>query len=376
MRLLFLCCLIVGTPLLAAPIQLKLLEWGYLPAGYEQQFADYARANGMEVTVSRVEPLLTDFDSVYRALRTRSADVVIPTSYFYKAHHHPLFKLLLPIDFSRLSHYPELKPTLRNTEYDKQGERNYSVPFTYAMFSLAYDSKQIAQAPTSWQVLADDLPQGQFAVFCDQFEPLLFSVLLSLGKSPALFASGEMLADQPLQQEVERLLTRRLKSSRGFWFNQTNSCEALSQQRLATTWGLELVECNRQNGQQWRIAMVQEGAIYALDALSIARHVKDDPDKLKAAYLLIDFLLSAPLQSRMLVGTPTISSSNLAARPPLTPEEQAVLPERVMPEFDERLLVPALPAHIKNRYKRMVQQALVASGKAELAKQCPWDVEN
>ncbi len=213
-------------------------------------------------------------------------------------------------------------------------------------------------------------------MFCDQFEPLLFSVLLSLGKSPALFASGEMLADQPLQQEVERLLTRRLKSSRGFWFNQTNSCEALRQQRLATTWGLELVECNRQNGQQWRIAMVQEGAIYALDALSIARHVKDDPDKLKAAYLLIDFLLSAPLQSRMLVGTPTISSSNRAARPPLTPEEQAVLPERAMPEFDERLLVPALPAHIKNRYKRMVQQALVASGKAELAKQCPWDVEN
>ena len=122
--------------------------------------------------------------------------------------------------------------------------------------------------------------------------------------------------------------------------------------------------------------MVQEGAIYALDALSIARHVGDDPARLKAAYLLVDFLLSAPLQRQMLVGTPTISASNMASRPPLSPQEQAVLPDRPLPEFDERLLVPALPAHIKNRYKRMVQQAIVASGKEGLVKQCPWDLDN
>ncbi|MFB2866009.1 spermidine/putrescine ABC transporter substrate-binding protein [Aeromonas sp. MdU4] len=374
MRLLSLCWLLAATPALAAPVQLKLLEWGYLPAGYEQQFADYARANGVEATVSRVEPLLTDFDSVYRALRTRSADVVIPTSYFYKAHHQPLFKLLLPIDFSRLHHYGEVKPALKNTEYDKQGERNYSVPLTIGMFSLAYDSKQVSEPPTSWRVLADSAESGQFAEFCDQFEPLLFSVLLSLGKSPALFASGEMLADQSLQQEVEQQLTRRLQASRGFWFNQTNRCEDLRQQTYATTWGLELVACNEQNHQQWRIARVQEGAIYALDALSIARHVADDPERLKAAYLLLDFLLSAPLQRQMLAGIPTLSASNIASRPPLSPQEQAVLPDRPLPAFDERLLVPALPAHIKNRYKRMVQQAISASGKESLSKQCPWDL--
>ncbi len=371
--LVLLACCCMGSAL-AAPVQLRLLEWGYLPAGYEQQFAEYAKREGVEATVTRIEPLLTDFDSVYRALRTRSADVVMPTSYFYKAHHQPLFKLLLPIDFGRLRHYQEVRPALKNTEYDKLGERNYSVPFSYAMFSLAYDSKLENTPPTSWQALAEPTRQGQFAVFCDQFEPLLFSVLLSLGKSPALFASGEMLADSPLQNEVEGQLTRRLKASRGFWFNQANRCEDLRHQRLATTWGLELVECNRQNGQQWRIAMVREGAIYALDALSIARDVGDDPVRLKAAYLLIDFLLSEPLQSRMLMGTPTVSGSNGSTRPPLTPEEQAVLPPQALPEFDERLLVPALPAHIKNRYKRMVQQALVSSGKEGLAKVCPWDL--
>jgi spermidine/putrescine transport system substrate-binding protein len=363
------------TPALAAPVQLKLLEWGYLPAGYEEQFADYARANGVNATVSQVKPLLTDFDSVYRALRTRSADVVIPTSYFYKAHHQPLFKLLLPIDFSRLRYYNEVKAKLKNTEYDKQGELNYSVPFSIATFSLAYDRKQVSQAPTSWQVLANSAPPGQFAEFCDQFEPLLFSVLLSLGKSPALFASGEMLADQKLQQEVEQRLAQRLTASRGFWFNQLNRCEDLRQQKYATTWGFELVDCNRQNGQQWRIAMVQEGVIYSLDALSIARHVGDDPERLKAAYLLLDFLLSAPLQRQMLAGTPTISASNISSSPQLSPQEQEVLPAHALPEFDERLLVPALPANIKNRYKRMVMQAVVASGKEELVKQCPWNLD-
>ena len=63
MRLLPLCWLLGVAPVLAAPVQLKLLEWGYLPAGYEQQFTDYAKAHGVEATVSRVEPLLTDFDS-------------------------------------------------------------------------------------------------------------------------------------------------------------------------------------------------------------------------------------------------------------------------------------------------------------------------
>ena len=39
-------------------------------------------------------------------------------------------------------------------------------------------------------------------------------------------------------------------------------------------------------------------------------------------------------------------------------------------------LVRGVPAHIKNRYKRMVQQAIVASGKEGLVKQCPWDLDN
>jgi len=58
---------------------------------------------------------------------------------------------------------------------------------------------------------------------------------------------------------VEQQLSKRLQASRGFWFNQANRCEDLSQQKFATTWGLELVACNQQNDQQWRIAMVQEG---------------------------------------------------------------------------------------------------------------------
>ncbi len=77
--LVLLACCCMGSAL-AAPVQLRLLEWGYLPAGYEQQFAEYAKREGVEATVTRIEPLLTDFDSVYRALRTRSADVVMPTS--------------------------------------------------------------------------------------------------------------------------------------------------------------------------------------------------------------------------------------------------------------------------------------------------------
>lgn len=43
--LVLLACCCMGSAL-AAPVQLRLLEWGYLPAGYEQQFAEYAKREG------------------------------------------------------------------------------------------------------------------------------------------------------------------------------------------------------------------------------------------------------------------------------------------------------------------------------------------
>lgn len=356
-----------------ASVEIRLQEWGYLPDSFEEEFHRYAQTRGIDANVVIIEPLITDFESIYKTIRTNSADVVIPTSYFYKAHHQPLFKLLLPIDFERLMNYSELKDFMKNTEYDKQADRNYSVPLLYGMFSLAYDSKKIKE-PDSWSVLLQKENKDTFTEFCDQFEPLLLSTLLSHQRSPALFSSGEILEDKQLLTVLEEKLTKRLINTRGFWFNQVNSCASLQKQHLATTWGIELVKCNRENKQSWKIASVKEGAIYGLDAISIVRTVAKDPSKLTAAYVLVDFLLSSSLQKHFT--TPTFRGSNKNSMPELNVEEMNILPQGNFIDFDERLLIPALPANIKNRYKRMVNQAIVTSGKSGLANKCTWDLNN
>ncbi|EKB20544.1 hypothetical protein HMPREF1170_03275 [Aeromonas veronii AMC35] len=356
-----------------ASVEIRLQEWGYLPDSFEEEFHRYAQTRGIDANVIIIEPLITDFESIYKAIRTNAADVVIPTSYFYKAHHQPLFKLLLPMDFERLRNYSELKSFMKNTEYDKQAGHNYSVPLLYGMFSLAYDSKKI-QEPDSWSVLLQDKYKDTFTEFCDQFEPLLLSTLLSYHRSPALFSSGEILEDKQLLTVLEEKLTKRLINTSGFWFNQMNSCAALQKQQLATTWGIELVKCNRENKQDWKIANVKEGAIYGLDAISIVRTVSKDPQKLTAAYVLVDFLLSSSLQKHFT--TPTFRGSNKNSMPELSVEEMNIIPQGNFIDFDERLLIPALPANIKNRYKRMVNQAILASGKSEFSNKCTWDLNN
>lgn len=356
-----------------ASVEIRLQEWGYLPDNFEADFHRYAQARGIDANVIIIEPLITDFESLYKTIRTNSADVVIPTSYFYKAHHQPLFKLLLPMDFDRLINYGELKHFMKNTEYDKQAGHNYSVPLLYGMFSLAYDSNKTNE-PDSWSALLQETHKNAFTEFCDQFEPLLLSTLLSHQRSPALFSSGAVLEDGQLLTALEEKLTKRLINTRGFWFNQMNSCEALKNQRLATTWGIELVKCNRENKQGWKIANVKEGAIYGLDAISIVRTVAKDPQKLTAAYVLVDFLLSSSLQKHFT--TPTFRGSNKDSMPELNAEEMNIIPQGNLIDFDERLLIPALPANIKNRYKRIVNEAILASGKSDLANKCTWDLNN
>ncbi|MCE2573494.1 ABC transporter substrate-binding protein [Motilimonas eburnea] len=359
----------------SAPIQLNFLEWGYLPVGFEDRFQAYARTKGMDVNVTSIQPYITDFDSIYSALRTKKADVVMPANFFLKAHHSPLIKLLLPIDKTRLSNFQQLRPIFQQTQYDKEGEHNYAVPHTYALFSLAYDQNQFSAPPTSWSGLSKPENTQQFKIYCDQFEPVLISSMLALGESPALFANGQIIKDPSLQQRVQNTLTMRLKTAQGFWSNQENNCADLRQQSLATTWGLELVKCNQENNQRWKIAVAEEGPIYSLDTLAIAQHLANQPDKLEAAYLLIDFLISQDQQALVLQGVPSIQGVNRLLRREFTADELAVLPDKALPEFDERLLIPPLPANIKNRYKRMMNQALDDSGTREFSNQCNWDLQ-
>lgn len=373
---LILTCLLIAQSVQATPIQLNFLEWGYLPEGYEQRFQQYAKTQGYDVKLSSITPYISDFDSIYDALRRGKADVVMPANFFLKAYHAPLFKLLLPIDNSRLKNFSQLRPIFQKTQFDKEGPNHYAVPHSLALFSLAYETQQFSQdpIPSSWDYLLQESSQNTFSSYCDQFEPLIISTMLALGESPKLFENGQIIKDPQLQTKITTALRQRLTSTRGFWYDQENNCDDLINQKVATTWGLELVKCNAQNNQSWKIAVTEEGPIYSLDTLSISRRLHDQPEKLALAYLLIDFLISKEQQALVLKGVPTIQGVNQFTQRVFSDDELAVLPDQKRPEFDERLLIPPLPSHVKNRYKRMLTGVLEKSQRVTEARQCNWDL--
>ncbi|WP_236765485.1 hypothetical protein [Aeromonas jandaei] len=197
--------------------------------------------------------------------------------------------------------------------------------------------------------------------------------MLSLGFSPEKFASGDIINSSEQLDKVKLALVERLKSSKGFWANSSyrNSCDLMKKQNFAITLGKELADCNKVNSQRWRAISPTEGMIYALDAVSIARHVEYDKEKLRASYLLIDFMLEHSVQNNLIAGNSVIK--NILT--PHSTEDFAVLPKDSLSNFDERLLIPALSNRINNHYKRIMRQAIFDSGKVELAKICPWKLE-
>ncbi|WP_107924948.1 ABC transporter substrate-binding protein [Thaumasiovibrio subtropicus] len=374
MRMKVLACLLLSSATVSAEVEINFLEWGYLPEGYKARFEAYAKSQGMNVTLNKVEPFITDFDSVYNALRKQQADVVMPTSYFFKTHDSRLLKVLLPLDLSKVSNYQFLKSEFKNRHYDIDDAGNhYALPHTVAHFSLAYDSEKI-DAPDSWRDLYGSQLKQSFRVYCDQFEPLVLTSVLANGMDVQAFTSGEILKDSDMMASLRVSVSAQLKNADGFWFNQVNDCDDLKNQTVATTWGLELTECNAANNQKWRLATLEEGNLFSLDSLSLGRHLENNPEKREAAYLLVDFLMSEAHFQRLLAGLPSIEGSTTNVDRRLTDLEVAVLPDQPLPTFDEEYLIPYLPTPIKNRYKRLVREAMATAGVGELSAACPWDM--
>jgi|GEM_PF-1373195 len=357
-----------------ATIELRLQEWGYLPDGYQQRFAQFAKERGVDVDLLVIPRLITDFSSVYMALEQDEADVTMPTSYFFGAHDDKLVGQLLPIDRTQLSRYRYLLPGYKKTRFDQRGDDKYSIPSTVAIFATAFDGST-REAPDSWGVFFRPQSTEQFSVFCDQFEPFVMSTLIGMGEQPQAFKNGEAFRNPELEKELLEALTKRLRLSRGFWFNQEHSCEQLKLQSLATTWGFELQGCSESNGQRWKLATNREGMLFAMDSYALSKRLANRPEKLAAAYLLIDFLLSKDEQQRLLQGVPSIQGVVRDIVRNFSPAELDMLPVELLPMFDERLLIPVLDDAISLRYKALLSEALEASGKVTMAESCPWDLK-
>jgi spermidine/putrescine-binding protein len=115
-------------------------------------------------------------------------------------------------------------------------------------------------------------------------------------------------------------------------------------------------------GQNWQFTKLKEGETVWLDNVSIAKAVEKDPAKLEAAYLLVDFLISAKVQAEIVKDMGVVAVNPKAGPLPPAGSPAAELAGDATFFKEERFWQP-LSSRTRNAYRQMWDEALKAAGK-------------
>ena len=191
--------------------------------------------------------------------------------------------LVQPIEVSRLEHYEQLYPQLRQQgDLESEGEQ-YGVPWMWGSTALAYDTTAFDEV-TSWDALWDPANAGRVAFFDDAPTAIQTSAL-HLGQDPF---------DPDLEAVREDLLALK-ENTELFWASADDWLRSFSSDsvELGNLWS-GLAGTQLADGDPIAYVVPEEGAPGWLDSWTI---VEDAPNP-DLAYAFIDYMISQEFQSR------------------------------------------------------------------------------
>lgn len=279
-------------PAAAHAVTLRVLEWeGYI-SHVADAFEEWAKQEkGVDVTLEFLPPAANP-DHFFVALRKNQADIVTPTHNYYAMQYLP--KLLLPLDFDRLENYRDVTPSLRTAKYDEYKGRKHSVPLVGGSYGLAFNRAE-AQRPVSWDVLWEPESRGRYPITSEQFEANIYLCMLMAGYSPDEFYNID--TTQFDRVKVQQLLNTLVLNAHSFWKGMVDP-EIMPELKYTTTYWIGVRRANLQ-GQDWLLVDPAEGQTVWLDTIALSEVLMDQPEKLDAAYLLVDYMLSPEVQKRL-----------------------------------------------------------------------------
>ncbi len=185
-------------------------------AGFE---AYYKEKYGVDVKVN-YSTYATNEDMYAKLTNSAvSYDIVIPSDYMIQKMISN--DMLLPLDFSKLTNYSNISDSFKNMYYDP--ENLYSVPYTYGMVGIIYNSEFVKPEDTaseSWDLLWSDKYAGKILQFNnprDAFATAMYKEGLNINSSdPSDWdkALAELKAQKPiLQGYVNDEIFNKMKSA-------------------------------------------------------------------------------------------------------------------------------------------------------------------
>ncbi|MBQ9083230.1 MAG: spermidine/putrescine ABC transporter substrate-binding protein [Clostridia bacterium] len=191
-------------------ITLNVYNWGeYISDGSEgslhtnEEFEKYYyETYGVKVRVNYTT--YASNEDMYNKIRSGATtyDVVIPSDYMIQRMISE--DLLRPLNFDNIPNIQYISEDFRNLFYDP--DNLYSVPYTYGVVGLIYNTTMVEEAPTDWDCMWDERYAGQILQFNnprDAFGTAMYSLGIDVNttdKSKWVRAKDRLSLQKPLIQ--------------------------------------------------------------------------------------------------------------------------------------------------------------------------------
>lgn len=237
--------------------------------------------------------------------------------------------MLLPLDLDLIPNTENLSPDFQELESLTKDGKQYAQGFAREIYSLAWNTGVISEAPTSWGITWEEEYSGRITLY-DQANARVGTTALYLGQDP--FAPDDWDAIRESMQEQHQLITKYWKdyqTGMEMFINEEVDLGQISDGRVRMANGL---------GASLAYTVPEEGALVALDTLAIPANATN----VENAHKLIDFI-QRPEIAAMQMTIMGYDSVNQAAHESLDPEveETFAIPEgadlRVLRDLDPQV---------------------------------------
>jgi spermidine/putrescine transport system substrate-binding protein len=253
-------------------------------------------------------------------------------------------ELIQPIDTGKISHFADLAPRLRDSEYLNEGGKVYGVAWVWGITSFAVNNEVVDPVPESIQVLWDAKYAGRVGWRDDPVEAVQMAAL----------ATGQDM-NNPSDLDAIRQKLRELKPQiKTFWSSEDewNKYLAAKQFDMAVYWSGSAARSRKAFNLPVTFVVPKEGAIGWFDGLSIPTGAPN-PD---GAHQFIDFMISPEFYVRWdnQVGAPASANEKANAQLPEDAFNRTVMGD---PAVVERLQFMAPLSDAKrNEYLELWQE--------------------
>ena len=265
--------------------------------------------------------------------------------------------VLLPIDTSRLSNWPDVFPALQDLPGVVVEGKVYVVPADWGNSSITYRTDLIDIKPEeeSWGMLFDEKYKGRIATYDDYGDVLAAALVAGYDKDQIWSLDDAALA------KVSKLLTKQAGLLRFYWDDETQVEQALASGELvaAYTWN-DATENLKKQGVPVRFAQPKEGILTWICGLA---WVKGGTASEQQVYDFIDAWLS-PETGNYLITQYNYGHSNMKSFDKVSDETLADLnlPKDPSTMFDHSILWREMEPKYLDSYINLLDNVKAAAG--------------